>query len=426
MTQFLPAFPAFITRRFSRTSNDDEVTNSTTPDLLPHGPSVANDDELISSRFPSLEEGINSSSAEPFHDSSPEAGPQQQLPLVGDTNPDLEVPSQPLSRHVDLELLASQVARENARAQRMTDVYTQGDAVSTSSQEAVQGLRSAASSTSSSIRSAPDGLLDFTLPEDDGMATMRERIKELQDSPVSNEEKARQMLAIMTERYNASQAHRQARQPVKCRSRSSIASPELPSSCGSNDSVKPMDLTSSPSTSMSLDSNGHNLFQLTPEDRQPTFYQRTRRPSDGHGSSRRGLGHSNGSEDSDDDWTAYGCPHYKRNIKLQCSTCNRWYTCRFCHDSVEDHNLIRRETKNMLCMFCNCAQKASGICVECGQSAAWYYCDVCKLWDDNPNRSIYHCEGCGICRVGEGLGKDFHHCNVSYNSDSRSKILIYG
>ena len=36
----------------------------------------------------------------------------------------------------------------------------------------------------------------------------------------------------------------------------------------------------------------------------------------------------------------------------------------------------------------------------------------CKLWDDDPHKSIYHCNDCGICRIGKGLGKDFFHCKV--------------
>lgn len=314
----------------------------------------------------------------------------------------------------NLALQDSQVAHENLREQgrRGNTLYVEGDASSSSSQEAAHGLRSAASSISSSVRSAQDAPVCTPLPADDGMSAMRARIVEIQNGPASSDEKARQMLVLMTESYNSSQVILRSLRPFKVRSRSSFMSPEIPSSADSNQSIEAINLTSSPPTSPSSDSGRADHFHLTSHDCQPTYYKRTRRPSDGHGSSGKGLESSTGSGDSDDDLTAYGCRHYKRNIKLQCSTCSRWYTCRFCHDSAEDHKLVRRATKYMLCMFCNCAQKASGVCIECDQSAAWYYCDVCKLWDDNPNRNIYHCDDCGICRVGKGIGKDFYHCKV--------------
>ncbi|KAJ8099405.1 hypothetical protein POJ06DRAFT_199023 [Lipomyces tetrasporus] len=107
-----------------------------------------------------------------------------------------------------------------------------------------------------------------------------------------------------------------------------------------------------------------------------------------------------------------GCPHYQRGVKLQCSTCEQWYACRFCHDEVEDHQLIRSETKNMLCTYCFLPQSAAQDCRGCGRRMARYFCDKCKLWDDDPDKSIYHCNDCGICRIGEGLGKDFFHCKT--------------
>lgn len=106
-----------------------------------------------------------------------------------------------------------------------------------------------------------------------------------------------------------------------------------------------------------------------------------------------------------------GCSHYQRNCKLECSQCLKWYTCRMCHDTQEEsHKLIRQETKHMLCMKCGTAQSAASDCVTCGRVMARYYCSICKLWDNDPLKHIYHCNDCGICRIGNGLGKDFFHC----------------
>ncbi|CAO3640950.1 unnamed protein product [Mucor fragilis] len=105
-----------------------------------------------------------------------------------------------------------------------------------------------------------------------------------------------------------------------------------------------------------------------------------------------------------------GCKHYQRKCKLQANCCQKIVTCRFCHDDVEDHNIVRNETKNMLCMLCMTLQPAAQDCSSCGEQVARYYCDKCKLWDDDPKKAIYHCDDCGICRQGNGLGKDFFHC----------------
>lgn len=105
-----------------------------------------------------------------------------------------------------------------------------------------------------------------------------------------------------------------------------------------------------------------------------------------------------------------GCEHYQRACKLECNECNKWYTCRFCHDNVETHSLVRKDTRNMLCMYCGTAQSAAQDCMSCHKSMATYYCAICKLWDDDPEKSIYHCNDCGICRIGKGLGIDFFHC----------------
>lgn len=41
--------------------------------------------------------------------------------------------------------------------------------------------------------------------------------------------------------------------------------------------------------------------------------------------------------------TILGCRHYQRGAKLQAHCCGKWFTCRFCHDEVSDHNIIRSE-----------------------------------------------------------------------------------
>ena len=247
---------------------------------------------------------------------------------------------------------------------------------------------------------------DGCLPEDDGMGHMRKRIIAIQRTDSSNEEKARLVHDLMTEKHNSSQQSLHGPHFPRAHSpgsRHSSDRPWTPSSPRSSESLKQ---TVSPPTSSSSNGDGPNPFQLSPDDLKPTYYRKPLPPSK-DGDLEESL------MEIEEVTNALGCEHYKRNIKLQCSACYRWYTCRFCHDAVEDHMLNRRQTKNMLCMLCGCAQPASEECALCSERGAWYYCDVCKLWDDDPEKSIYHCDECGICRVGLGLGKDFFHCKVS-------------
>jgi hypothetical protein len=49
------------------------------------------------------------------------------------------------------------------------------------------------------------------------------------------------------------------------------------------------------------------------------------------------------------DLKTYGCKHYKRASKLQGHCCGRWFACRFCHDEVSDHNIVRYV--DLFCFF---------------------------------------------------------------------------
>jgi uncharacterized CHY-type Zn-finger protein len=256
--------------------------------------------------------------------------------------------------------------------------------------------------TSTRRQSTRDSVGDTELPEDDGMMKIRKKIIEIQEMDIPITDKSRLMHQLMMERYMSHGGG----QTLRAQSPSSLRSHERPFTPVSNQS-NDLIMTDSPDTAVSL-SRGDEL-KVTPQDKEPTYYLQSSTP----GQSRKNSVSINGDD------RPFGCSHYKRNVKLQCSACNQWYTCRFCHDQTEDHCMNRPATKNMLCMYCGTAQRAAQDCKFCGESAAWYFCKICKLWDDDTSKSIYHCNGCGICRRGEGLGKDFFHCEV------RDFSLIY-
>lgn len=103
-----------------------------------------------------------------------------------------------------------------------------------------------------------------------------------------------------------------------------------------------------------------------------------------------------------------GCQHYKRRCQLLAPCCNEFFACRFCHDAVKDegeknlkkaHKMDRHAVKTVKCMACGHAQAPAQACTACGVVLGRYFCGICNLFDDE-DRGQWHCEGCGICRVG--------------------------
>ncbi|SPO03878.1 related to Zn-finger protein [Cephalotrichum gorgonifer] len=221
-----------------------------------------------------------------------------------------------------------------------------------------------------------------TLPEDDGMGSLRRRLLSIQSQDIPAADKARFMHETLMEGY------RKARQQSKSGD-ASVPAVLAGEAWEQSLALGPLDALKFWQHTLGEVSPSEK-FVLTADDVKPTYAVIDGQPSP----------------------AVLGCQHYRRNVKLQCSTCHKWYPCRFCHDSAEDHVLIRKETKNMLCMLCATPQRASEVCVNCGVNAARYYCGICKLWDDHPLKNIYHCNDCGICRRGIGLGKDFFHCKT--------------
>jgi len=209
------------------------------------------------------------------------------------------------------------------------------------------------------------------------------------------------MHAIMNESYHASRSSMRPKSPE------SVTSGRPLSSSSSTSHVFTIDTFSKSQPPISLDAD--NPYNVTSDDLIPS-YRPISEPSSPDQSMR--------SDPLDEDSTStstefeFGCVHYKRNVKVQCFACKTWWPCRLCHDEADlGHELPRHLTENMLCMVCKNPGPEGQYCKHCSSIAAHYYCEVCKLWDDS-NRSIYHCAGCGICRLGEGIGKDYEHCKV--------------
>jgi len=118
----------------------------------------------------------------------------------------------------------------------------------------------------------------------------------------------------------------------------------------------------------------------------------------------------------------YGCKHCKQNCCFKAKCCNKWYMCTYCHNEMQDnikngHTLDRKSIISMHCMKCGKEQKPSQYCSFCKNEEtnqpycmARYFCEKCCFWDNNKNSTIFHCDGCKLCRFGNK--EDFVHCDA--------------
>ncbi|KAI0130818.1 hypothetical protein F4814DRAFT_403781 [Daldinia grandis] len=369
-------------RRFSRSSGNHTTSDSVSPVETPSEHKECQDDVISETEEDSYldDEADESIPSSPSSRSSVHPNPHNEITDLDENVAQFNAINRTVARSPDTHLRNHDI--QNIDTHRSSIPIS-----SSSSTMAADGLLSSADLPSPGIERRK------SLPEDDGMSSLRKRVFAIQAQDVEPVEKARLMHQLLIEGYTKSRKVVLTERPI---TPSSPTTSEQRRSQGPLESFKFWQNTSDETVTL-------EGFDLSPEDLRPTF------------APPREISEESGeyAEDPEDD-RPLGCEHYRRNVKLQCSTCNRWYTCRFCHDKVEDHNLIRKDTRNMLCMYCGTAQRASDVCMSCGISAARYYCNICKLWNDDPDKPVYHCNDCGICRIGRGIGKDFFHCKVRW------------
>ncbi|KAM1200732.1 hypothetical protein ACFX2I_016972 [Malus domestica] len=114
----------------------------------------------------------------------------------------------------------------------------------------------------------------------------------------------------------------------------------------------------------------------------------------------------------------YGCSHYRRRCRIRAPCCNEIFYCRHCHNEAKNdisidqkyrHDIPRHQVKQVICSLCNTEQEVQQVCINCGVCMGKYFCETCKLFDDDVSKKQYHCNGCGICRIGGR--ENFFHCD---------------
>ncbi|XP_039129290.1 E3 ubiquitin-protein ligase MIEL1-like [Dioscorea cayenensis subsp. rotundata] len=129
----------------------------------------------------------------------------------------------------------------------------------------------------------------------------------------------------------------------------------------------------------------------------------------------------------DYDKMSYGCKHYRRLCMIRAPCCNEIFHCRHCHnESTSDgHELRRQDVQRVICLMCDTEQPVAQVCTNCEVYMGEYFCGICKFYDDDvEKRKQYHCDDCGICRLG-GRENFFHckKCDACYSVELRDKHL---
>ncbi|KAG9406996.1 hypothetical protein AC1031_001621 [Aphanomyces cochlioides] len=117
------------------------------------------------------------------------------------------------------------------------------------------------------------------------------------------------------------------------------------------------------------------------------------------------------------------CDHYERGCFLLAECCKEWFPCRLCHNEEKEHEMDRHAVKQVRCRKCRHEQEPQQKCSKCNFNFGNYFCRVCNLFDHKGDeKAIFHCDKCGICRVG-GRENYFHcdKCSGCYPESRRQK-----
>lgn len=115
------------------------------------------------------------------------------------------------------------------------------------------------------------------------------------------------------------------------------------------------------------------------------------------------------------------CKHYRHWCSSVHPKTKQLVACRHCYTAqneetllCDEHEFDRFNVSKMQCVFCHCYQTTGSSCInpDCTMYDRHhrYYCDVCHLWEDDVSKAIFHCEKCGICRMGRR--DDYAHCDT--------------
>lgn len=83
-----------------------------------------------------------------------------------------------------------------------------------------------------------------------------------------------------------------------------------------------------------------------------------------------------------------------------------------CSQGPNQHVLDRHAVTTVKCAHCGLEQPVAQQCSGCLQSFGKYSCLECNFFDEDTSKRQFHCNMCGICRV--GACRLFCECALNY------------
>jgi RING finger and CHY zinc finger domain-containing protein 1 len=121
------------------------------------------------------------------------------------------------------------------------------------------------------------------------------------------------------------------------------------------------------------------------------------------------------------------CQHYIRGAAIFAACCQQFYPCRQCHDEDVDgghEDLQKGQVTKVKCLHCKLEQHVADACInkDCQERFGDRVCLDCRLFDSTPDREFFHCDKCGICRLGR-KEENFHceRCDTCVKASSRGR-----
>lgn len=119
----------------------------------------------------------------------------------------------------------------------------------------------------------------------------------------------------------------------------------------------------------------------------------------------------------------YECSHYKKKCQFIMSCCdNKQIKCHRCHndqtDFTDEHKFVKPNAK-IICIDCATVQNVSNTCECCKIKFSEFFCDICCIYDIDKDQ--YHCDRCGICRIGKTINKHCDNCKCCRSIEHECK-----